>query len=220
MTKIIAFEGIDGTGKSVQVANLASRLKQRGLAVASISFPVYSSFFGSEIGRLLSGREGVRADDVEGKSMALWFALDRFEAFRQFDYSGADVLLINRYVLSNAVYQSIRDCDLDKPDLLHFVLALEYDHFRIPRADAHLLLDMSVSDAAGNVSKKGYRAYVGDQKDVYEEIPSLQDRARKKYLEYAARLDNVLVIPCMEGDRLKSIDAIGKLIDGALTGIL
>lgn len=70
--------------------------------------------------------------------MALWYALDRFEAFRDLDYSGADVLLINRYILSNAVYQSVRDCDLDKPDLLEFVIELEHKHFRIPRADAHI----------------------------------------------------------------------------------
>ena len=31
MTKIIAFEGIDGTGKSVQMACLAETLRNRGL---------------------------------------------------------------------------------------------------------------------------------------------------------------------------------------------
>ena len=220
MTKIIAFEGIDGTGKSVQLQNLRSRLTHRGLTVADISFPVYTSFFGAEAGRLLSGQDGVRADMVPGKSMALWFALDRFEAFSSFDYSGADVLLINRYVLSNAVYQSIRDCDLGKPDLLDFVQTLEYDHFRLPRPDAHLVLDMAVDNASGNVCKKGFRDYVGNSKDVYESIPTLQERARLKYLEYADRLDNVFVIPCMEGTELKSIDAIGELIDRALEGIL
>ena len=220
MTKIIAFEGIDGTGKSIQMENLRARLTARGLRVAVISFPIYSSFFGGEVGRLLSGKDAVRADQVPGKSMALWFALDRFEAFQNFDYSGADVLLINRYVLSNAVYQSIRDCDLGKPDILDFVLALEFDHFHIPSPDVHLVLDMSVDDAAGNVEKKGFRDYVGNDKDVYEAIPTLQERARRKYRAYADRLDNVLLIPCMEGNTLKSIDAIGCLIDGALNSIL
>ena len=125
MTKILAFEGIDGTGKSVQMERLRARLTGEGKRVMTLSFPVYDSFFGQEVGALLSGRDGVTADTVDGKSMALWYALDRFEAVMALDYSGADVLLINRYVLSNAVYQSIRDRDLGKPDVLDFVMTLE-----------------------------------------------------------------------------------------------
>lgn len=220
MTKIIAFEGIDGTGKSVQMERLAARLRSEGRRVMSLSFPVYSSFFGAEAGRLLSGQGGVRADEVDGRSMALWFALDRFEAFRDLDYTAADVLLINRYVLSNAVYQSIRDRDLDQPDLLGFVFELEHEHFRIPRADAHLVLDMSTADAAENVGKKGFRDYVGDARDVYEAIPSIQERARRKYLDYARQLDNVYVIRCMDSGRLKGIEDIGSDIDSVLCDIL
>ena len=142
MTKIIAFEGIDGTGKSVQMERLCESLKKRGLSVLELSFPVYDSFFGDLVGRYLSAKDGVAANTVDGKSMALWFALDRFEAFRQLDYFGYDVLLINRYVLSNAVYQSIRDIDLGKPDILDFCLELEHKHFGIPVPDLHLVLDI------------------------------------------------------------------------------
>ena len=220
MTKIIAFEGIDGTGKSVQMERLGRRLTNEGRRVRTLSFPMYDTFFGREVGALLSGSGGVRADEVDGKSMALWYALDRFEAFRNFDYTDADVLLINRYVLSNAVYQSIRDIDLGKPDLLDFVLSLEHEHFMLPRADVHIVLDVATDAAAHNVDQKGFREYVGNAKDVYEAIPSLQARARLKYQEYADRLDNVRIIPCMERERLKSIEAIGELIDEALLDIL
>lgn len=220
MTKIIAFEGIDGTGKSVQMEQLAARLSQEGKRVKTLSFPMYSSFFGKEIGNLLSGKDGLRADLVDGKSMALWFALDRFEAFQNFEYGDADFLLINRYVLSNAVYQSIRDCDLGREDLLDFVLALEHEHFHIPRADVHLVLDMNTLDAASNVEKKGFREYVGTEKDVYEALPLLQQRARLKYAEYASRLPNVFLIPCMDAGKLKSISSIGMYIHETLQDIL
>jgi dTMP kinase len=181
---------------------------------------MYDTFFGSEVGRLLSGSGGVSANDVDQKSMALWYALDRFEAFQRFDYSNADILLINRYILSNAVYQSVRERDLGKPDLLDFVLELEYEHFRIPKADAHIVLDMNPETASVNVGKKGFRGYVGDQPDIYEALPDIQKRAREKYIEYATRMPNVYIIPCMEQNRLKSIEAIGSLIDAKLTQIL
>ena len=220
MTKVIALEGIDGTGKGTQLERLSAALTARGLAVMTLSFPRYDTFFGGYVGRYLSGRDGVPADTVDGKSMALWFALDRFETFRTLDLAGCDVLLINRYVLSNAVYQSIRDIDAGRPDLLSFVLELEHTHFGIPRPDLNLVLDMDPGDAAKNVEKKGYRDYVGDSKDVYEKADSIQQRGRKQYLAFAKRLDNVAVIPCMEQGRLKSIDAIAALILSAVERIL
>jgi len=220
MTKIIAFEGIDGTGKSVQMDRLSKRLTTSGYRTLELSFPVYHSFFGAEVGRLLSGRSGISAHDVEGRSMALWYALDRYEAFLNFDYNNADVLLINRYVLSNAVYQSIRDCDLDSPDLLDFILELEHEHFHMPRAHVHLVLDVSPDEAALNVDKKGYRPYVGSKRDVYEAIPSIQERARLKYLEYAQRMTEVRVISCMDKGHLLSIDAVAECIAENLIDIL
>jgi len=212
MAKIIAFEGIDGTGKTVQMERLREHLEANGKRVMTLSFPMYDSFFGSLVGRYLTAKDGIAADTVDGKSMALWFALDRFEAFRGLDYSDCDVLLINRYVLSNAVYQSIRDCDLDKPDILDFVLSLEHEHFGIPRADINLVLDMDLAEAAGNVDKKGFRDYVGNARDVYESIDSIQLRARKKYQEYAKRMDNVVFVPCMKDGKLESIETIAARI--------
>ena len=220
MTKIIAFEGIDGTGKTVQLQQLFERLTARGLVVRTLSFPMYETFFGAECGRLLSGSGGVRANEVDQRSMALWYALDRFEAFRDFNYSDADVLLINRYILSNAVYQSVRDRDLGNPDLLDFVVELEYEHFRIPKADVHIVLDMNPENALENVGKKGFRDYVGDQPDIYEALPDIQKRARQKYIEYAKRMPEIHIIPCMEQNKLKSIEAIGDLIDAELADLL
>lgn len=221
MTKIIAFEGIDGTGKTVQLQRLYERLVANGrFRVKTLSFPMYDTFFGAECGRLLSGSGGVRANEVDQRSMALWYALDRFEAFRDLDYSDADILLINRYILSNAVYQSVRDRDLGNPDLLDFVIELEYNHFRIPRADAHIVLDMNPENAYENVGKKGFRDYVGDQPDIYEALPDIQKRARQKYMEYAKRMPEIHIIPCMEQNKLKSIEAIGELIDKELAPLL
>jgi dTMP kinase len=221
MTKIIAFEGIDGTGKTVQLQRLYDRLVADGkFRVGTVSFPMYDTFFGAECGRLLSGSGGVRANEVDQRSMALWYALDRFEAFRERDLSNTDVLLINRYVLSNAVYQSVRERDLENPDLLDFVLELEYEHFRIPKADAHIVLDMNPEQAYENVGKKGFREYVGDQPDIYEALPDIQKRARQKYIAYSQRMEGVHIIPCMEQNRLKSIADIGKLVDTVVDRVL
>ena len=81
-TKIIAIEGIDGGGKGVQVRALKENLQKLGYTVAGRDYPMYDTYFGAQVGRLLSGADGVRADEIDGKSMALWFALDRCKALR------------------------------------------------------------------------------------------------------------------------------------------
>ena len=219
-TKIIAFEGIDGTGKSVQMEQLRTRLEQRGLTVGVLSFPDYDSFFGGCVGRYLTKKDGVSASDVDQRSMALWFAMDRWAAFQGFDYRRFDVLLINRYVLSNAVYQSIRDRDVDKPDILDFVLELEHRQLKLPQPDLYLILDVDLSAAQDNVTKKGYRDYVGDEKDEYEKQDAIQLRAREKYLSFGERLENVRVIPCMADGALLSIETIAQRVYAAVKGIL
>ncbi len=219
-TKIIAFEGIDGTGKSVQMEQLRVKLEQQGFTVGVLSFPDYGSFFGGCVGRYLTKKDGVSASDVDQRSMALWFAMDRWAAFQGFDYSRFDVLLINRYVLSNAVYQSIRDRDVDKPDILDFVLELEHRQLKLPQPDLYLILDVDLTAAQSNVSKKGYRDYVGDEKDEYEKQDSIQIRARAKYLSFGERLDNVQVIPCMADGALLSIETIAQRVYAAVKGIL
>ncbi len=197
-TKVIAIEGIDGSGKSVQFALLKDALLARGLTLDTREYPRYDSFFGAQVGRLLSGADGVSAGDVDGKSMALWFALDRFEDFRAYRDGEADVLLINRFVLSNAVYQSIRDIDMGKPDIVEWVFELEHEHFGLPRPDAVLFFDVDPAQAEHNVDKKGFRGYVGTGRDVYEASGGIQRRAREKYIECAKRYDHIIVIPCME----------------------
>ncbi len=202
-TKVVAIEGIDGSGKSVQFNWLAQRCREAGLRVDSREYPVYSSYFGAEVGRYLSASGGVRADSVDGRSMALWFALDRWEDLKGYRDGEADVLLINRYVLSNGVYQSIRDIDLDKPEIIDWVFDLEYNHFGLPQADVFVFYDVDTAQAGRNILKKGHRDYLGEGKDVYEASQSLQERVRSKYLETANRRADILVIGCMENGRFR-----------------
>ncbi len=211
VTKTIAIEGIDGSGKSVQFKLLKQALIDMGYSVADMEFPVYDSFFGKEVGRFLTAADGVRADEVDAKSMALWFAMDRFSAMQSYKDGETDFLVINRYVLSNAVYQSIRDIDANKTyDTLEFVYNLEYNVLGLVKPDINLFFDVDQSQAEANVLKKGFRSYVGEGKDVYEASNSIQYRARKKYLEYAQRYDDIKVVPCMKNGIFLPPEEISK----------
>ena len=216
-TKIITIEGIDGSGKTVQFELLTKGLQDRGFTVQKRAYPVYDAFFGEQVGRFLSCSEGVSASTVDQKSMALWFAMGRFMDFRNYRDGEADFLLINRYVLSNAVYQSIRERDISEPGsdnsaFADWVFRLEYDVLGLPRPTLNLFFDVDTECAGKNVDKKGFRDYIGSGRDVYEKSAGIQARARAKYREMSERFSDTVIIPCTENGAMLPPETISNAV--------
>ena len=77
--KLIAIEGIDGSGKRTQVDLLEKALIAGGHSVYSTGFPQYDSWFGKMVGQFLNGDFGA-LETVDPHFSALLYAGDRFEA--------------------------------------------------------------------------------------------------------------------------------------------
>ena len=105
--KLIAVEGIDGSGKQTQVRLLARALESRGRQVLSTGFPHYDSWFGKMVGQFLNGDFGP-LDSVDPHFTALLYAGDRFECKRPIvaALESGGVVLADRYVGSNLAHQS------------------------------------------------------------------------------------------------------------------
>ncbi len=205
----VAFEGIDGSGKGVQLRALEERLKSEGKKVAVVDFPQYESFFGLEIGKLLSGKYEARADRLDARSMSLWYAMDRWLAFKNNDYSEYDFVLLNRSTLSNAVYQVLRVPESEKEEMLIWIEKLEFDTLEIPRADLFLVFDVPVKKSRENVAKKGHRDYVGEDADVYEKNLSFLEKVRNGYIAAAEKFENAVKINCTDKKgAMRSVDDI------------
>lgn len=211
--RVIAFEGIDGSGKGVQIREIAGRLTGLGRKVLVQDFPVYSGFFGKEIGRMLSGEQDVRADVVDPRSMSLWYALDRHEALKGIDRREYDDILFNRSTLSNAVYQSIRTREEDREAFIEWLFELEFERLGVWEPDLYFIFDVTEEQSKKNVEKKEQRAYLKDTFDVYERSQRIMNQARSVYLRLAQEHDNMYIIPCMdENGVFKSIEEIADLV--------
>ncbi len=178
--ELIAVEGLDGAGKSTQVALLAAALS----ATEVVSFPRYDTFFGRHIRELLDATGGVSAQTIDPRSMALWYALDRAQWARDRKPAVDGVVLLNRYTLSNAVYQSARAGD---PAMFDWVLRLEYEELALPRPDVTVVLDVGPEVSRLRVSYRG-------EHDVYERAADLLARVREGYLAAAAGRRDVVVV--------------------------
>src|SRR5437867_9513612 len=105
---IIAFEGLDQSGKQTQAELLRDRLKQEGRKARLVSFPDYGTSIGEEIARALQG-EREYGPDV----MQLLYVANRYE--RKPDLprwlDGGLILVCDRYVASSVAYGDAQGLD-------------------------------------------------------------------------------------------------------------
>jgi len=147
--RLIVIEGLDGSGKRTLAEALSARWRSAGRTVATLAFPRYGVDVHADLVRdALYGRLGDLSDSVYGP--AVLFALDRRAAAGEIRslLDAHDVVLLDRYVSSNAAYGSARLGGPDRPtDFADWVRALEIDRFGVPAPDRQILLGTSVEVA-------------------------------------------------------------------------
>src|SRR5579863_1488619 len=139
--KLIALEGIDGSGKRTQLDLLARKLDARGLATFRISFPRYESFHGKLVGRYLNGEFG-SLGAVDPHLSALLYAGDRLEAKPEIEaaLSAGKIVLADRYIGSNMAHQSARVATEKREEFFSWLKKLEYGIYGLPAEDLVIYL--------------------------------------------------------------------------------
>lgn len=186
MGRLIVIEGLDGAGKHTLAERLAKALVERDARVTQFAFPRYDADVHAELARdALHGRLGDLAASVHG--MAVLFALDRRDAAGELRraLAASDVVLVDRYVASNAAYGAARLHQGADGELVAWVRALEIERFRIPVPDAQVLLSVPEAVAAARAADRE-RADPGRGRDAYESDAGLQERTAAVYAQLAA----------------------------------
>ena len=186
MGRLIVIEGLDGAGKRTLSDALVGALDDRGARTARLAFPRYDDDVHAELARdALYGRLGDLAASVHG--MAVLFALDRRAAapgLREL-LARYDVVLVDRYVASNAAYNAARLGQDAAGEVVEWVRRLEIDRFALPVPDLQLLLRVPREVAAARAEHRE-RSEAGRDRDAYEADEALQDRTGQVYDELAA----------------------------------
>src|ERR1035438_10137191 len=153
--KLIALEGVDGSGKRTQIELLANALSQRGHSVFRTGFPNYESWFGKMAGQFLDGQFGP-LELVDPRFTALLYAGDRFEAKRalQNALSDGQIVLADRYIGSNLAHQGARTLPENRMAFLDWIRHLEYSIYGLPRETLVLYLRVPPHEAQKMVTRK------------------------------------------------------------------
>src|SRR5580700_11624586 len=177
--KLIAIEGIDGSGKRTQVELLEKALNANGYAVYSTGFPQYDSWFGKMVGQFLNGDFG-SLETVDPHFTALLYAGDRFEAKPRLESSlnEGKIVLVDRYIGSNLAHQVALAKPEKRAEFLRWIEHLEYSIYGLPRESLILYLRVPPHQAQQLVARKAGRSYTTAKHDILERnIRHLEDAA-------------------------------------------
>jgi len=195
--KLIALEGIDGSGKRTQLELLARSLGARGLGTLCVSFPDYESSFGKLVARYLNGEFGALGA-VDPHFSALLYAGDRLEVKPRIEaaLSAGKWVLADRYVGSNLAHQSARVAPQKRGEFLEWLTRLEYGLYSLPAEDLVIFLRVPLDEAHRLVGLKPARAYTTLQRDIQEaDMKHLEETA--KMYEWLATERNWVSIDCI-----------------------
>ena len=190
---LIAFEGLDQSGKQTQAELLRDRLKEQGRKARLVSFPDYGTSIGEEIARALSNERDYGPD-----VMQLLYVANRYEKkpdlLRWLE--GGLILVSDRYTASSVAYGEALGLD---PAWL-----IEIQKF-LPAAAVTIMLDIAPETA---VKRKSV------DRDRYERDLAMQGRVRESYRRQANEQGWIV----LDGERSK--DAIAADVFSAVTSRL
>jgi dTMP kinase len=190
---IIAFEGLDQSGKQTQAERLRDTLKQNGRKARLVSFPDYGTSIGEELARALQGER-----EYGPEVMQLLYIANRYERKPDLErwLEGGLILVCDRYAASSVAYGEAQGLDPAwLADLQKF----------LPPADVTILLDIAPETA---VQRKAV------DRDRYERDLAMQARVRESYHRQATAGSWVT----LDGERSKDeiaadvLAAVSKLL--------
>lgn len=183
---LIVIEGVDGAGKRTLTEGLRTTFEQQGRSVATLAFPRYGQSVHADLAaEALHGSHGDLAGSVY--AMATLFALDRAAARDDVArlVAGHDVVILDRYVASNAAYSAARLRQGIDGEVVAWVRELEFGRFALPVPDWQLLLAVPTELAAARAQHRA-ATEAGRERDAYERDDDLQQRTSDAYAALAA----------------------------------
>jgi dTMP kinase len=183
---LIAIEGVDGAGKRTLTEGLRQAFEAAGRSVATLAFPRYGQSVAADVAaEALHGQHGNLASSVY--AMAMLFALDRAGGADQIRdlCRDHDVVILDRYVASNAAYSAARLHQQADGEVVCWVHDIEYRRLHLPAPDWQVLLGVP-AELADQRARHRAQHDASRERDAYERDAGLQQRTGAVYAGLAA----------------------------------
>ena len=172
----ITFEGIDGSGKSMQLRLLANYLREAGCEVVLTREPG-----GTPVGNRLRAALLDAQEEVDPLTELLVFAADRAQHVQRVlrpAIEAGQVIFSDRYADATVAYQGAGRGF--SPELIAEIVQLATEGLK---PDLTVLFDLSVEESIARTSRRSNGKQKGDRLDA--EASDFHVRVRNAYLELA-----------------------------------
>ena len=213
---LIVIEGLDGSGKGTQTQLLLEELEGRGEPVRKVTFPDYDSPSSALVKMYLAGDFGADPNAVNPYAAGTFYAVDRFASFQrdwQADYRGGKVILADRYVTANFIYQMGKLPREEWEHYLAWVEDLEYGKLGLPRPDRVLYLEMPL-EVSQRLLTRRYQGHE-EKKDIHENHLDFLRQCRE-CAAFAAQRQGWIPLSCAENGQPLSVEEIHRRVMAAL----
>ena len=220
MGRLIVLDGLDGSGKSTQLARLSQWLRDTGVPFREVSFPDYESPASAPVRMYLAGAFGTDPQAVNAYAASSFYAVDRYASYRtgwQADYQAGTLIVAARYTTSNAIHQMAKLPPAERDGFLRWLEEYEYDRLGLPKPDRVLFLDVEPAVAEQMLRVR----YQGDEskKDIHERDMAYLRACRESAL-YAAEQSSWQVISCTREGQMRTVEEIGEEIRQSIRPLL
>ena len=211
---IVVIEGTDGCGKETQSRLLVERLGKQNIKAFRQSFPNYGSAGAKPVETLLSGNLGTNVDALDEYQTSVLFAVDRLFTYKTVlkeHLDKGEVLVLDRYVESNLLYQATRILDLNKfEEYVNWLINFEYSTLKLPKPDLVIYLNMPPNISKQLIQSRGKK---NDLKtDIYENDDIYMQNVYERGLKIAQKFDFTIIDCVDKNGKLKTIQDINNEI--------
>ena len=208
----ITFEGIEGSGKSIQIARAQSYLRQKGIECLVTREPGGTGF-GRALRKILLGADGIGR---EPWSELLLYLADRYQHLKEVIEPALKrelVVLSDRYQDATRAYQgAARGIPLEQIENLVQLLG-------IIEPDKTILLDLEPEEGLARARMRNLASSSSAAEGRFEEEDlAFHARVRNAYLELAGRFPGRIHVVPASGTPDDVFARISRLLDEWLTG--
>ena len=217
--RLIAIEGLDGSGKATQTEILRKRLSKMGIETKKVSFPDYESKSSTLVKMYLNGEISEDPFDINAFGASSFYAVDRYVSFLRNwreDYNRGITIVADRYVNSNVIHQMTK---LDKDQWDYFIdWLIDYEYYKLglPIPETTVFLNMEPSTSQKLMNQR----YDGDvtKKDIHEKNVKFLEACHEAAVYAMKKLGWVEIKCCRNGEPL-SIESISDDVWNSIKGI-
>jgi dTMP kinase len=219
---LIAFDGVDSSGKATHARRLVERLRFSGQRAYLFESPDYTTSTGKKLKELLKNKNGAW-DRLPWQERMQLFARNRREHRGEVvaALERGEIVVYDRYVPSSIAFFTVeavtpQEVDHKRDQIQAEIARHEYEDNDMPREDLSIFLDVPVDITLNLLDNR--KQQQGDDPE-YTDQYTVQQRLYNEYDVLCQRYpEHYLRVKCVVGSQLLSIGDIAEIVwEGILT---